>query len=76
MDSIRDRTFLGRLALAALTLALAAAGGHIPPLWFVAIVAIAVLGQLLLEAFTVRAGAASIVESPVRRPSPPEGRSS
>jgi hypothetical protein len=58
--SMRDRTFTGRIVLAPLALTLAAAGGHIPPVWFVAVVAAAVLGQLILEAFTFRAGAATI----------------
>ena len=60
--SMRDRTFLGRIGLAALTLTLAAAGRPLPPVGFVAVVAIAVLGQLLLEAFTGRAGAATILD--------------
>jgi hypothetical protein len=46
----RDRTFLSRLALAALAFALAAAGGRMPPFAFVGLIAAAVLGQLLLEA--------------------------
>ena len=62
--SLRDRTFLGRIWLAALTLTLAAAGGAIAPLGFTGLVVAAVLGQLLLEAFTARAGAATILESP------------
>jgi low temperature requirement protein LtrA len=60
--SMRDRSFVGRIALGALALVLAAAGRRIPPAWFVAVVAAAVLAQLLLEAFTVRAGAATIVD--------------
>jgi hypothetical protein len=52
--SVRDRAFLGRIGLAALMLALAAAGGAIPAVGFVAFVATALLGQLLLEAFTPR----------------------
>jgi Bacterial low temperature requirement A protein (LtrA) len=59
--SMRDRTFVGRLILAALMLTLAAAGGQIPPVAFVAAAAAAVLAQLLLEAFTVKAGAATIL---------------
>jgi len=59
--SMRDRSFVGRAALGALTLTLAAAGGRISPAWFVGLAAAAVLAQLLLEAFTVRAGAATIV---------------
>jgi low temperature requirement protein LtrA len=62
--SPRDRTFLGRLSLAAISIALAAAGGGIAPLAFVVIVAAAVLGQLLLEAFTYPVGAASAWEPP------------
>ena len=62
--SPRDRTFLGRLALAALLIVLAAIGDGISPLAFVLVVAIAVLGQLLLEAFTFPTGAASIWEPP------------
>ena len=60
--SVRDRSFVGRIVLGALALTLAVAGGRIPPAWFVAVVAAAVLAQLLLEAFTVRAGAASTVD--------------
>jgi low temperature requirement protein LtrA len=59
--SMCDHTFLGRIALTALTLALAAVGGQLTPAEFVAVVALAVLSQLLLEAFTARTGAASIV---------------
>jgi hypothetical protein len=62
MDSLRDRTFLGRIWLAALTLTLAAAGGNIAPLGFTGLLVAALLGQLLLEAFTVRAGAATVLE--------------
>jgi hypothetical protein len=36
--------------------------GGVPPVAFVSVVAFGVLGQLLLEAFTVRVGAASVVE--------------
>ena len=50
--SPRDRTFIGRLALAAFTVALAAFGGAIAPLAFAGLVAAAVLAQLLLEAVT------------------------
>jgi low temperature requirement protein LtrA len=52
--SLRDRTYLGRVGLAAFALLLAAAGGGMPPLGFVALVAAAVLAQLLLEAVTPR----------------------
>jgi low temperature requirement protein LtrA len=60
--SMRDRTFLGRLGLGAFTLALAAAGGRVPPVWFIAALAAAVIGQLLLEAFTARTGAATVFD--------------
>jgi low temperature requirement protein LtrA len=52
-----DRTFLGRLFLTAVALTLAAAGDGLAPLAFVALLAAAVLAQLLLEAVTVREGA-------------------
>ena len=58
--SLRDRTFIGRLALAAFTLALAAFGGGIAPLGFAGLLAAAVLAQLLLEAVTPKPGAASV----------------
>lgn len=60
--SLRDRTFISRICLAVVALALAACGGQITPVWFVLLVAAAVLGQLLLEAFTPRTGAATILE--------------
>jgi low temperature requirement protein LtrA len=60
--ALYDRALLGRLWLAVLTLTLAAAGERIAPLAFVALVAAAVLAQLLLEAFTVREGAATVYE--------------
>jgi low temperature requirement protein LtrA len=61
-SSMRDRTFISRIILAGLALALAAAGGQLPPIGFVVVLAAGVLGQLLLEAFTVRPGAATIVD--------------
>jgi low temperature requirement protein LtrA len=60
--SPRDRTFLGRIALALLSIALAAGAGGIVPWAFVVVLAGALLGQLLLEAFTFPLGAASIVQ--------------
>jgi uncharacterized membrane protein len=66
--SLRDRTFLGRIWLAALTLLLAVAGGAIAPLGFVGLIVAAVLGQLILEAFTARAGTATILELPDAKP--------
>ena len=65
--SMRDPTFVSRNLLVVLALGLAAAGGGLPPLLFVGVLALAVLGQLLFEAFTPRAGAASVVE-PVGQP--------
>jgi low temperature requirement protein LtrA len=62
--SLRDRTFLGRVALAVFALALATAGGGISPPLFAALLAAGVLGQLLLEAFTPRFGSASVYEPP------------
>ena len=58
--STRDPTFIGRLVVAAVAIVLAAAGGGIAPLAFVALLAAATLGQLLLEAFTFPEGAATI----------------
>jgi hypothetical protein len=60
--STRDRTFLGRLVLVAFLLVLAAIGGGLSPLVFVLLVTAALLGQLLLEAFTFPTGAASVLE--------------
>jgi low temperature requirement protein LtrA len=55
--SLRDRTFLGRIVLAVAGVILAAAGGAIAPVVFTALLAAAVLGQLLFEAVTPRSGA-------------------
>jgi low temperature requirement protein LtrA len=65
--SLRDRTFLGRIGLAALGFTLAAAGGGLPPLGFAALVSAGVLGQLLLEAATPPAGAATVWTPPAAR---------
>jgi low temperature requirement protein LtrA len=62
--STRDRTFLGRLALIALLITLAAIGGGLTPLAFVLLVAGVVVAQLLLEAFTFPTGAASVLPPP------------
>lgn len=59
--SLRDRTFLGRLVLATVCVALAAGGGGAAPLAFAALVCAAVLGQLIFEASTPRSGARSVV---------------
>jgi low temperature requirement protein LtrA len=64
--SPRDPIFLGRIGLAAFALTLAAAGSDIAPVAFVVLVAGAVLAQLLLEAFTFPAGAASVWDPPPR----------
>jgi low temperature requirement protein LtrA len=69
--SPRDRTFIGRICLAMGMLALAAVGGRIAPIGFVGLIAAAVLGQLLLEAFTVRVGAASVVTPHARAKASP-----
>jgi low temperature requirement protein LtrA len=60
--SPRDRTFLGRLALVAGAVALAALGGGLDPIVFVGLIAAAALAQLLLEATTFDEGAASVWE--------------
>jgi low temperature requirement protein LtrA len=60
--SLRDRTFLGRLALTAAAIIVAAVGGGIAPVAFVALVAAALLGQLFLEAVTPRFGASTVVQ--------------
>jgi low temperature requirement protein LtrA len=73
--SLRDGTFLGRLCLTTFALTLAAAGNGIAPLAFVALVAAAVLAQLLLEAVTVREGAATALEPPTTAHAPCDSRS-
>jgi low temperature requirement protein LtrA len=60
----RDRSFVSRLVLAAAMVALAAFGGGLDPVAFVVLVMGAVLGQLLLEAFTFPTGAASVLQPP------------
>jgi low temperature requirement protein LtrA len=60
--SMRDRTFLGRLVLVTVLVLLASVGGALSPLVFVLIVTAALLGQLLLEAFTFPTGAASVLD--------------
>jgi low temperature requirement protein LtrA len=62
--SPRDRTLLGRLALTTVLITLAAVGAGLSPLAFALLVTTAVLGQLLLEAFTFPTGAASVLEPP------------
>jgi low temperature requirement protein LtrA len=62
--TMRDPSFIGRLVVMGISVLLAAFGGAIPPLAFVAILAATVLAQLLLEAFTFPEGAASIWEPP------------
>ena len=50
--SMRDHPFLGRIRLAVLAVTLAAVGGRISPVAFVALLAGAVLAQFLLDALT------------------------
>jgi low temperature requirement protein LtrA len=73
--SPRDRTFVSRIVLAAVAIVLAAAGAGIAPVVFVVILAAAVLGQLLVEAFTEPTGAASVWHpaSPVEAAIPRSG---
>ncbi|HWX73954.1 MAG TPA: hypothetical protein VNZ05_01520, partial [Solirubrobacteraceae bacterium] len=59
--SMRDRAFQGRLACAAFVVALAAAGGAMRPVVFMAILAVAFVAQLVLELVTYPLGAASVV---------------
>jgi low temperature requirement protein LtrA len=63
--SKRDPTFVGRLMLAAIGVVLAAFGGGLAPIGFIAILTAAVIGQLLLEASTFPEGAATIYEPPL-----------
>jgi low temperature requirement protein LtrA len=60
--SVRDRSLLARILLVAILVTLAALGGGLSPLVFVLLVMAAVLGQLLLEAFTFPTGAASVLQ--------------
>lgn len=62
--SPRDRAFLGRLAVSALAVGLAAGGGALQPAVFVAILAAALAAQLILELATYPAGAASVWTPP------------
>lgn len=61
--SLRDRTFLGRIWLAALTLTLATAGGTIAPLAFIGLVVAAVLWTAAPRGVHASSGAATIVGS-------------
>ncbi|HEY7629267.1 MAG TPA: low temperature requirement protein A [Thermoleophilaceae bacterium] len=72
--SLRDRSFIVRIAVAAFAFMLAAAGGSIAPLVFVLVIAAVVLTALLIEAFTFQEGAASIVEPRVPTQATVEGR--
>jgi low temperature requirement protein LtrA len=62
--SPRDRTFVSRIWFAVLALVLAGLGGGLPPVVFVLLLAVAVLGQLMIEAFSFKAGAASVWAPP------------
>jgi low temperature requirement protein LtrA len=61
--TMRDRSFVSRLLLVGLLVALAAFGSALSPLAFVLLVTAALLGQLLVEAFTFPTGAATVLEA-------------
>jgi low temperature requirement protein LtrA len=63
-SSLRDRAFLGRLATATLAVGLAAGAGGLSPALFVAILAAALVAQLILELTTYPVGAASVWTPP------------
>ncbi len=63
-SSIRDRAFLGRLACSALAVGLAGGGAALRPVVFVAILAVALVAQLVLELLTYPVGAASVWTPP------------
>ncbi len=56
----RDRAFVGRLVVSLALVVLAAAGGTLAPLLFVAILAAMLLAQLVLELVSPSVGAASV----------------
>jgi low temperature requirement protein LtrA len=62
--SLRDRAFIGRLAFSAVAIGLALLGGAMQPVVFVAILAVALIAQLVLELLTYPLGAASVVTPP------------
>jgi low temperature requirement protein LtrA len=62
--SLRDPTFIGRVVVAGVAIALAAIGGGVAPLLFVGVLAAAAVGQLLVEAFTFPEGPATIWSPP------------
>jgi low temperature requirement protein LtrA len=64
--SMHDRSLRGRLALSSFAIALAIVGARFDPIVFTVILGAAVVAQLMLEAFTPRQGAASVVPSPLR----------
>ncbi len=68
--SPRDPAFLGRLALSALAVGLAAGGGALRPALFLAILAAALIAQLILELATYPVGAASVLTPPEAIPQP------
>ena len=67
--SPRDRAFLGRLAVSALAIGLAAGAGALRPVLFLAILAAALAAQLILELATFPAGAESVWTPPDAIPS-------
>jgi low temperature requirement protein LtrA len=58
--SLRDRTFIGRLGASAVMLALAALGGGLAPVLFVALLATSLVAQLAVELASPQVGAASV----------------
>jgi len=63
-SSFRDRAFVGRLVCSALAVGLAGGGAALSPVVFVAILAVAVVLQLVLELVTYPVGAASVWTPP------------
>ena len=63
-SSFRDRAFVGRLVCSALAVGLAGGGAVLSPVVFVAILAVAVVLQLVLELATYPVGAASVWTPP------------
>jgi low temperature requirement protein LtrA len=58
--TLRDRALAGRVLLAALVILVAALGGSLPPVAFMAILSAGLGAQLVLEAVTLPVGAASV----------------
>jgi len=62
--SPRERTFIGRVAVAVLAVVCAAAGSGLEPVTFVALLAAVLVAQLILELRTEPEGAASVWTPP------------